>query len=64
MNAVGTMGDVFTLLHEAGHSFHQFLMQEHSITSYRDINAEIAEGSRRAVEEGECRSCSCAEEEG
>lgn len=50
MNAVGTMGDVFTLLHEAGHSFHQFLMQDHSITSYRDINAEIAEVASMSME--------------
>lgn len=50
MNAVGTMGDVFTLLHEAGHSFHQFLMQDHEITSYRDINAEIAEVASMSME--------------
>lgn len=50
MNAVGTMGDVFTLLHEAGHSFHQFLMQEHDLTSYRDINAEIAEVASMSME--------------
>jgi oligoendopeptidase F len=50
MNAVGSNGDIYTLLHEGGHSFHQFLMNEQRLSSYRDIDAEIAEVASMSME--------------
>jgi oligoendopeptidase F len=50
MNASGTNSDVFTLLHESGHSFHQFAMARHDLQAYRDIPAEFAEVASMAME--------------
>jgi oligoendopeptidase F len=50
MNSVGTNSDLFTLLHETGHSFHQFFMAIQNLTAYRDINAEIAEVASMSME--------------
>ncbi len=50
MNAVGTNSDVFTLLHEAGHSFHQYLMADQKIIDYRDMPSEIAEVASMSME--------------
>jgi oligoendopeptidase F len=50
MNAAGTNSDLFTLLHESGHSFHQFAMAHHDITQYRDIPSEFAEVASMSME--------------
>lgn len=50
MNAVGTNSDLFTLLHEGGHSLHQFFMMGQDLTAYRDIMAEIAEVASMSME--------------
>ena len=50
MNAVGTNSDLFTLLHEGGHSLHQFFMKGIHHTSYREIMAEIAEVASMSME--------------
>lgn len=50
MNASGLDGDVYTLLHEAGHSFHQFSMNHQPIIAYRDPAAEFAEVASMSME--------------
>lgn len=50
MNAVGTNSDLFTLLHEGGHSLHQFFMMDQDLTAYRDIMSEIAEVASMSME--------------
>lgn len=50
MNAAGTLKDVFTLLHEAGHSFHLYFCRELGLRSYRDVPAEIAEVASMTME--------------
>ena len=53
MNAVGRDGDVWTLLHEAGHSFHSFLTREKNLLyHYRSDNVpiEFAEVASQTME--------------
>jgi len=50
MNAAGTDGDIYTLLHESGHSFHQFAMADQPIIAYRDIPSEFAEVASMSME--------------
>jgi oligoendopeptidase F len=50
MNAAGTNNDVYTLLHEGGHSFHQFAMADQPIAAYRDLPAEFAEVASMGME--------------
>lgn len=50
MNAAGTNGDLYTLLHEAGHAFHQFAMADQPIIAFRDIPAEFAEVASMSME--------------
>lgn len=50
MNAAGTDRDIYTLLHESGHSFHQFAMAKQPIVAYRDIMAEFAEVASMSME--------------
>jgi len=49
-NASGTNGDVYTMLHEAGHSFHQFAMAGQPISAFRDTPAEFAEVASMCME--------------
>jgi oligoendopeptidase F len=50
MNGAGTNSDVFTLLHEAGHSFHQFEMACQDLIAYRNIPSEFAEVASMSME--------------
>lgn len=50
MNAAGTNGDLYTLLHEGGHAFHQFAMAQQPIMAFRDIPAEFAEVASMSME--------------
>jgi len=50
MNAAGTNQDVYTLLHESGHAFHQFAMAEQKLFAYRDIPSEFAEVASMSLE--------------
>lgn len=50
MNAAGSDRDIYTLLHESGHSFHQFCMANQPISAYRDIPSEIAEVASMSME--------------
>ncbi len=50
MNAAGSDRDIYTLLHEGGHSFHQFAMANQPIVAYRDIPSEFAEVASMSME--------------
>lgn len=50
MNAVGVAGDVRTLLHEAGHAFHQFEVQNLPYIFQRGYPIEFAEVASMAME--------------
>ncbi|MDR0516527.1 MAG: M3 family oligoendopeptidase [Fibromonadaceae bacterium] len=50
MNAAGTNQDVYTLLHESGHAFHQFAMGEQELFAFRDAPSEFAEVASMSLE--------------
>jgi oligoendopeptidase F len=50
MNAAGTNQDVYTLLHESGHAFHQFAMAGQKLFAFRDIPSEFAEVASMSME--------------
>lgn len=50
MNAVGTTTDVMTLLHEAGHGFHELAAREHPFIWQRQPSIEAGEMASMAME--------------
>jgi oligoendopeptidase F len=50
MNSANTDRDIYTLLHESGHSFHQFALANQPILAYRDVPAEFAEVASMSME--------------
>lgn len=50
MNSANTDRDIYTLLHESGHSFHQFALANQPIAAYRDVPAEFAEVASMSME--------------
>lgn len=50
MNSAATDRDIYTLLHESGHSFHQFALANQPILAYRDVPAEFAEVASMSME--------------
>ncbi|MDR2581061.1 MAG: M3 family oligoendopeptidase [Fibromonadaceae bacterium] len=50
MNAAGTDRDIYTLLHESGHAFHQFAMQGQELFAFRDVPSEFAEVASMSME--------------
>ena len=50
MNAVGTHGDVQTMLHEGGHAFHVFESDELPYSAQREVGMEFAEVASMAME--------------
>lgn len=50
MNSACTDRDIYTLLHESGHSFHQFALEGQPIFPYRDVPAEFAEVASMSME--------------
>lgn len=50
MNAAGTDGDIYTLLHESGHSFQQFGVADLPLTAFHDVPSEFAEVSSMSME--------------
>lgn len=50
MNSANTDRDIYTLLHESGHSFHQFALANQPIFAYRDVPAEFAEVASMSME--------------
>ena len=49
-NSVGINKDVFTLLHEGGHAFHNFAVRNESISSYRHAPMEFSEVASMSME--------------
>lgn len=50
MNAVGTEGDVRTLLHEGGHAFHTWACRHDPLLAYRNYPIEFAEVASMGME--------------
>jgi oligoendopeptidase F len=50
MNAVGTQGDLTTMLHEAGHAQHSFATQHIDISEFKHMPAELAELASMSME--------------
>jgi oligoendopeptidase F len=50
MNAVGTEGDVRTLLHEGGHAFHTWACRDEPLIAYREAPIEFAEVASMGME--------------
>lgn len=50
MNSSGTNGDLYTLLHESGHAFHQYAMADQPLIAYRDCPSEFAEVASMSME--------------
>jgi oligoendopeptidase F len=50
MNAVGTEGDVRTLLHEGGHAFHAWACRNEPLLAYREYPIEFAEVASMGME--------------
>ncbi|MFA6897103.1 MAG: M3 family oligoendopeptidase [Patescibacteria group bacterium] len=50
MNAIGTQDNVRTLLHESGHSLHDFYVKNEKILVYKDWPMEVAEISSMSME--------------
>lgn len=50
MNAVGTEGDVRTLLHEGGHAFHSWACRQEPLLAYRGAPIEFAEVASMGME--------------
>ena len=50
MNSAETDRDIYTLLHESGHSFHQYALANQPILAYRDVPSEFAEVASMSME--------------
>jgi oligoendopeptidase F len=50
MCAIGLNPDIFTLLHECGHAFHQFASREEPLVAYRSVPNEFAEVAAMTME--------------
>ena len=50
MNAVGTIGDVKTMVHESGHAVHTFLSRHLELGTLKQLTSEIAELASMSME--------------
>ncbi len=50
MNAAGTNGDVFTLIHEGGHAFHALATRSEALLAYRSAPIEFCEVASMGME--------------
>jgi oligoendopeptidase F len=50
MNAVGTQGDLTTMLHETGHAIHSFATHKLRVSEFKQLPAEIAELASMSME--------------
>ena len=50
MNAVGSQGDLSTMIHEGGHAIHSFLTHELELTAFKSFPSEIAELASMSME--------------
>ena len=50
MNAVGSQGDLSTMIHEGGHAIHSFLTHNLELTAFKSFPSEIAELASMSME--------------
>lgn len=50
MNAVGTQGDLTTMLHEAGHAVHSFATRDIRLSEFQRLPSEVAELAAMSME--------------
>lgn len=50
MNAVGSQGDLTTMIHEGGHAIHSFLSHDLELTAFKSFPSEIAELASMSME--------------
>ena len=50
MNAVGSLRDLVTMVHEGGHAIHSFLSRDLELTSFKSLPSEIAELASMSME--------------
>lgn len=50
MNAVGTVRDLITMVHEGGHALHSFLSRDLELTAYKSLPSEVAELASMSME--------------
>lgn len=50
MNAVGSLRDLVTMVHEGGHAIHSFLSRDLELTSFKSFPSEIAELASMSME--------------
>lgn len=50
MNAVGSMRDVTTMVHEGGHAIHSFLTKDLELLSFQNVPSEVAELASMSME--------------
>jgi oligoendopeptidase F len=50
MNAVGTLRDLVTMVHEGGHAIHSFLYRDLELNDFKNITSEVAELASMSME--------------
>ncbi len=50
MNAVGTLSDLITMMHEGGHAFHSFLSHDLPLNGFKEYPMEMAELASMSME--------------
>ena len=50
MNAVGSLRDVVTMVHEGGHAIHSFLSKDLALVDFKDLPSEVAELASMSME--------------
>jgi oligoendopeptidase F len=50
MNAVGSLRDVVTMVHEGGHAIHSFLSKDLDLVEFKDLPSEVAELASMSME--------------
>ncbi|MFC2175498.1 M3 family oligoendopeptidase [Bacteroidota bacterium] len=50
MNAVGSVRDLITMVHEGGHAIHSFLSKDLEITAFKSLPSEVAELASMSME--------------
>lgn len=50
MNAVGTLRDLVTMVHEGGHAIHSFLSRDLKLTGFKNLPSEVAELASMSME--------------
>ncbi|MDX2361365.1 MAG: M3 family oligoendopeptidase [Crocinitomicaceae bacterium] len=50
MNAVGSQGDLVTMVHEGGHAVHSFLSRDLELTGFKNLPSEVAELASMSME--------------